>query len=411
MRATIDGDRLLARLGELRRIGGTAAGGVTREAFGTDDVAARELVGGWLVDGGLEVTVDAAANLVGRLPGRTDRWLGSGSHLDTVVNGGWLDGAYGVVAAVEVAAKLAVTGELEHGLIVAAFANEEGARGLPPMPGSRVAAGAFDAAELTRTDDRGETTLAEWISRAGGDPSALATATWDPSTIDAFVELHIEQGPVLDTRREVLGVVAAITGRQLLEISVGGRANHAGTTPMDLRRDALAAAAEVVLAIESVARNGIVRVATCGHVEVHPNVRNVVPGRVRVSAELRDVDADRIRAGVAAVVRSIAAIATARDVRITVDPVQYGEPVLCNPAVVAAATRAVERLGQPWSIVPSGAGHDVQNLAGRVPVGMLFVPSRGGVSHNPAEDTDPEHLVTGAQALLDTLVELDRTGD
>jgi len=261
----IDGDRLLARLEALSWIGATSSGGVTRQAWSPDDVAARDVVAGWMAEAGLDVTVDAATNLVGRRPGSTGRWLATGSHLDTVIDAGLYDGAYGVVAAVEVAAALD-TADLDHGIIVAAFANEEGARGTAGMTGSHACAGQLDAAALAQRDDDG-VTVAERIRAAGGEPEAAAVAAaWPPLVLDAFVELHVEQGPVLAAAGVPVGVVTGITGRQVLDISIAGAANHAGTTPMDLRADALAAAAEVVLTIEELPGKGLLRVATTGHV-------------------------------------------------------------------------------------------------------------------------------------------------
>ncbi len=401
---SVDGPRLLARLDELAAIGATPAGGVTREAYGPLDVAARDLVGGWMAEAGLEVTVDAATNLVGRRPGSTDRWVGTGSHLDTVVDAGPLDGAYGVVAAVEAAAALRHTG-LRHGLVVVGFANEEGARGTDGMAGSRALVGEVDAAELDALDDEG-VTLASRLDAAGGDPLALAGARWDLDTIAAFVELHIEQGPVLDADGADIGVVLGITGRQTVDIALHGQANHAGTTPMELRHDALAAAAEVVLAVEELALRRSVRVATVGHVSVTPNVRNVVPGTALVSAELRDHDPDRMTAGLAAISHQVQAIADRRGVTATVTAGQTVVPVRSDEAVLAAVRRVAGRTGRPVREMWSGAGHDAQILGRHVPMAMVFVPSRDGISHAPTETTEPEHLVAGAQVLADALVEL-----
>lgn len=405
----VDGDRLLTRLRALREIGATPNRGVTREAFGPLDVAARTTVQEWLVDARFDVQVDAGANLVGRRPGRTDRWLATGSHLDTVVDGGWLDGSYGVVAAVEIATVLAAAPPLAHGVMVAAFANEEGARGTDGMTGSRTVVGQVDPAELARADDTG-CTLAERIRTADGAPADIDGARWPLEQLDAFVELHVEQGPVLESRGHVLGVVPAITGRQALDVVLRGRPDHAGSTPMDLRHDALAAAAEVVLAVEALARDGRARVATCGHVTVEPNVRNVVPGTAVVSVELRDEDAARIDAAVGELRTRVASIAGTRGLTVEVVDGQLVPPVASARPVVHAVEAVAAGSGLGWSALPSGAGHDAQILGQHVPSGMIFVPSIGGVSHAPDEDTAVEHLVAGAQALLDTLLHLDRLG-
>lgn len=359
-----------------------------------------------MIAAGLVTMVDAACNLIGRRTGTTERWLASGSHLDSVVDGGWLDGAYGVVAAVEVAHALAAAGRLRHGLMVAAFANEEGARGAHGMSGSRAVVGALSSHELERSDDEGWT-LGERLAAAAGDPGRVPDAHWDLASIEAFVELHIEQGPVLQSRGAALGVVTGITGRQSLDIHVVGRSNHAGTTPMDSRRDALAAAAEAVLRVEDLAREDEVRVATCGRIDARPNVRNVVPGEVSISAELRDESTSRMTAAIAHLSELLRQLSERRRVSIQLVPGQLVPPVRAAESVVNAAERAVQRSGLAWATLPSGAGHDAQILGQVVPMGMLFVPSRDGISHAPVEDTDPEHLVAGAQSLLDTIVILD----
>ena len=406
----IDGDRLLTRLAGLRAIGATVEGGVTRVAFGPLDVEARDLVAQWMHEADLAVTLDAAANLVGRRSGSVDRWLASGSHLDTVVDGGWLDGAYGAVAAVEVAAALHDAGvALHHGLAVVGFANEEGARGSDGMTGSLAVAGRLAAADLDHLDDDG-IALRQRFTDAGGDPNGIAGARWDPATVAAFVELHIEQGPVLGSTGSVLGVVTAITGRQAVEIEIRGRANHAGTTPMALRHDAMTAGAEVILAIEALPLEGAVRVATCGHLLMRPNVRNVVPGRVVLGAEMRDEDPGRLDAAMKLMADALAPIGERRGVTIGLTWGQRVQPTQADPAVLAVIRAVAAASGRPWEELPSGAGHDAQILGTAMPIGMIFVPSIDGVSHSPEEDTAPEHLVAGAQALLDTVLALDSIG-
>ena len=234
----IDGERLVARLERLARIGRTASGGTTREAYGTLDVEARDLVAGWMDDAGLHPVVDAAGNLIGRRPGTTGGSLATGSHLDTVVEAGPLDGAYGVVAGVEVADALRRSGvKLAHDLVVVAFANEEGARGTDGMVGSRALVGDVADAELAAPDDEG-VALAQRLRDCGGDPDAIAAARWDTDAVAAFVELHVEQGPVLDAGGLDLGVVLGITGRQAVDIEVTGRPNHAAT-PTTLSRKSM----------------------------------------------------------------------------------------------------------------------------------------------------------------------------
>jgi len=386
-RVVVDGDRLLWRLNELAQLTATPGRGVTREAWSREDVEARVRVAGWMRDAGLHPVVDAATNLIGRSPGTKGRWLASGSHLDTVVHGGPLDGAYGVIAALEVASALHDAGHtMDHGLLVAAFANEEGARGTAGMTGSYGCIGALDDTWLDEVDDD-EVTVRDRLAGAGGDPEDLGSARWAFDEIDAFVELHIEQGPVLDSTGARIGVVSGITGRQALDLHIVGAANHAGTTPMHLRIDALAAAAEVVLAVEALPRDGGIRVATCGHVTAIPNVRNVVPGEALLGVEIRDQSSAALDAAIP-------------EIEALLDAIEA-------PAIKASTARAADGRGLQHVELPSGAGHDAQVIAEAAPIGMIFVPSRVGVSHSPDEHTEPEDLVAGAQVLVDTLLDLD----
>ena len=404
----IDGARLLHRLGELAAIGSTERDGVTRLAFSPEDVAGRELVASWLHDAGLDTHVDAAANLVGGpRPVRERPALVMGSHLDTVVDGGRLDGAYGVVAAVEVAATLAEAGhELHHDLRIVAFSDEEGANGTPGMLGSQALVGVLDPFDLERVDDEGVRTGGR-VFAAGGDPDQIASAAWPAGSIAGYLELHIEQGPVLAEADLPIGVVEAITGRGTVEVVITGTANHAGTTPMDLRHDAMTAAAEVVLAVERLAIDGRVRVATAGHLRVTPNVRNVVAGEAVLGLDLRDVDDARIAAAVAELRRQAAEIAARRRVEIEVVDGQGVIAMPCDPGLVADVDGAARGLGLPTMRLPSGAGHDAQVVARVAPMAMIFVPSEGGISHNPAEHTEPDALVAGADVLLQALLRAD----
>lgn len=403
----VDGDRLLWRLNELAGLTATPGRGVTREAWSREDVEARVRVAGWMRDAGLHPVVDAATNLIGRSPGRRGRWLASGSHLDTVVHGGALDGAYGVIAALEVASALHDAGHtMDHGLLVAAFANEEGARGTAGMTGSYGCIGGLDDGWLDEIDDEG-TSVRDRLAGAGGAPDDLASARWAFEEIDAFVELHIEQGPVLDRSGSRIGVVSGITGRQALDLRITGAPNHAGTTPMDLRTDALAAAAAVVLAVEALPRSGGIRVATCGHLTVVPNVRNVVPGEVVVGVEIRDQSSDALDGAMAELEAILDAIAAERGVAIHRAWGQRVPPQLAAPGIRDSVARAAKQRGLEHVELPSGAGHDAQVIAEAAPTGMIFVPSRTGVSHSPDEHTDPADLVAGAQVLVDTLLDLD----
>jgi hydantoinase/carbamoylase family amidase len=409
----IDADRLTGRLDRLRAVGATPAGGVDRPAFSPSDVRGRTLVASLMREAGLAVRVDPAANLIGTRPGR-DPGLGAlvlGSHLDTVPDGGAYDGAYGVLAAVEVAASLADAGvELDRPLTVVAFSNEEGTTGTPAMFGSRAIAGQVEKDELDQVAAGGERTLGELLDSAGGDSSRIGEARWDPGSAAAYLELHIEQGPVLQHAGEDIGVVEGICGRLTAEVVVVGEANHAGTTPMSARRDALLAAAHIVLAVPRLggapAAGAAVRVATVGDCSVQPGAWNVVPGQSRLVVDLRDIRESALDTALARLRQEAAEVAESTGTRVTVTELQRVRPTPCDPRARQTVEQVARGLGLSRRSLASGAGHDAQWMARIAPMGMIFVPSHAGVSHVPHEWTAPADLVNGAEVLLGcTLVE------
>ncbi len=399
--------RLLARVEELGAVGRTAAGGVTRLAYSGPDVAGRDLVAGWGRGAGLAVEVDAACNLVGRRRGDGSGLgvLATGSHLDSVVDAGRLDGAYGAVAAFECATALHEAGVvLRHDLAVVGFSNEEGARGTPGMVGSLAIAG--HPLDLDRPDDEG-VRLGDRLSAAGGDGDAVASAAWAPGSVAAFLELHIEQGPVLERAAATIGVVEGITARANVELLVTGHPRHAGTTPMDRRRDALAAAARLVLAVEELATSGAVRVATAGRLDVDPGVRNVVPGAATVSVDVRDADETRLELAIVELGHRAADIARRTGCGIELRRGPQVAAVPTDEGLRALIASAAKDRGFATLQLPSGAGHDAQVMAALGPVGMIFVPSKDGVSHAASEGTSPDDLVAGAEVLLHALLATD----
>ncbi|GIH27654.1 Zn-dependent hydrolase [Acrocarpospora phusangensis] len=400
---TVDATRLLDGFERLRAVGATEAGGVSRPAFSSADLRARELVAGFMRRAGLSVTVDEAANLIGTAPARDPRLpaLVLGSHLDTVPDGGAYDGACGVIAAVEVARTLRDHDRLlDRPLRVVAFSNEEGIPGAPAMFGSRAVAGRLDPAELDLALPSGAR-LAELLDAAGGDSAHVERARWTPGSVDSYFELHIEQGPVLDAGGPRIGVVEGISGRLTVEVTVRGRADHGGTTPMHARRDALVAAAQVVLAVRRLAGcHGPVRVATTGDCAVAPGAWNVVPGEATLTVDLRDLSAAAVERGLRRLIGDCAEIARTTGTRIEVTPLQHVPPTPCDPAQQRVIEDVADGLGLPRVTLPSGAGHDAQWIAGLAPTGMIFIPSRGGVSHSPREWTEPGDLVNGANTLL-----------
>jgi hydantoinase/carbamoylase family amidase len=403
----LNGERLLDRLATMAEVGRTPSGGVTRLAWSPADVTARNLIARWSShDGGASVRVDPAGNLIAEVPG-TEPGLSPlvmGSHLDTVVEGGALDGTYGVVSGVEVLAALrAGTPGLRHPLRLVAFANEEGVTSAPFTGSLAISGGAPINLGEVGADGL---TLAQRLRGAGGDPEELERARWSQA-VAAYFELHIEQGPVLATNGLCIGVVTAITGRRRAQVVITGLANHAGTTPMDLRRDALVAAAHVVLATEAVAREGLTEVATVGTLSVHPGNANVIAGGATLSVDIRSVDNDRRDKALAVLGERVAAIATATGTTITMRP-DIGSPAArCDPRLMGLISDAVGAAGLSSIELPSGAGHDAQHMAALCPIGMIFVPSLGGVSHNPGEATEPPDLIRGAEVLLDTLLRAD----
>ncbi|WP_367123886.1 Zn-dependent hydrolase [Streptomyces phytohabitans] len=400
----VDADRLLTHLDRLRAVGATGDGGVTRCAFGREDVEGREFVAALMREAGLDVSVDAAANLVGRRPGRLSAAppLVLGSHLDTVPGGGAYDGAYGVLAAVEVARTLQENGVvLDRPLAVVAFSNEEGTTGTPAMFGSRAMAGCTEPGELELPVAGQDRTLAEALDAAGGDSRRLGSVRREPGSVAAYLELHIEQGPVLTGSGTAIGVVEGISGRLTAEVTVHGQANHAGTTPMTDRQDALLAAAELITRVPLLTGpDGLVRVATVGDCAVSPGAWNVVPGRARLVVDLRDMSEEALVAALGRLRVMADDTAERTGTRIEVAEVQRVSPTPCDPRRQESVRRTADALGLSHVTMPSGAGHDAQWMARVAPTGMIFVPSEGGSSHVPHERTVPADIANGADVLL-----------
>lgn len=365
--------------------------------------AALETLAGWMRAAGLSVRLDPLGTLIGRYEGTAPAApaLLLGSHLDTVSNGGRYDGPLGILAALACVERLAAAGERRPFAVeILAFGDEEGGRFARTLSGSLGIAGAFDPATLALCDAEG-VSLAEALRAFGGDPERVAEAARDPASVLAYVELHIEQGPVLEAEGLPLGVVTAINGAERLALRVTGRAGHAGTVPMGLRRDALAAAAEMVLAAERLAAAEPELVATVGRLEVPAGAVNVIPGAVDFTLDLRaPCDAQRARAA-AAIQDEWQAIATRRGVGLEARSLHRAPAVRCDPALVEALAAAVERQGLRAKRLPSGAGHDAMAVARLCPVGMLFLRCTGGVSHHPDEAITEEDAGLAVAALLD----------
>lgn len=398
-------DRMIADLEALRAFGPREGGGWYRPAYSEVDRQAHDWLAGRMREAGLNVRFDGAGNLIGRLEstsGATQGALVIGSHIDTVPGGGWLDGSYGVLAGLEVARQLKETGAVRaHPLEVIAFRDEEGRFG--PFTGSRAMAGSLDVDRLPAMRDASGVLLESLLPGLGLSAGSFAAAKRAGGEIGAYLELHIEQGPVLEAKARQIGVVNAIFGQARFSLQFRGRPDHAGTTPMSMRRDAFAAAAEFAVAWRArmISEGGGVAVATIGIMRVEPNAGNVVPAEVRMGAEIRDVDGARLDRLAALTEEFATAAAKAGGVEVSVRRIHRTQPALMHPDFQAAVAAAADRHCYPAMTLPSGAGHDAQNFAGLVPTGMIFVPSINGRSHCPEEATDRADLEAGFAVLLD----------
>ena len=402
---SIDGSHLLARLRDLATIGATAGGGVSRPAYSEDDLKAREMVRGWMREAGMSVRVDTAGNTFGRLEGRDPKLpaIVIGSHTDTVPDGGRYDGALGVLAALGVARTLGASGEgLRHPLEVVDFQNEEGG-----IVGSKAVAGRLEVAELSRIAVSGFT-LGDGIRRLGGNPDRLSDAVLARESRAGYVELHIEQGRTLERGGVDIGIVEGIVGIWYWDVVFEGVASHAGTTPMADRHDALLAAARFIDAVHAVVTSVPGRhVGTVGRLTVHPGGANVIPGRVVATLELRDLVAESVERLYAAIESRAADIARETGTSVHFRVSNNVTPAPTDTRVRDAIARAVGAMGLSTTLLPSGAGHDAQQMTAICPSGMIFVPSVDGLSHSPRELTRDQDCINGANVLLGAVRQLD----
>jgi allantoate deiminase len=354
---------------------------------------------GWCSEARLEAKIDAAGNVVARYEGKRAGApaLMLGSHIDTVRDAGLYDGNYGALAALAVVERLSARDErLDHAIEIVAFGDEEGVRFRTTLTGSRALAGNYPQDVLDQKDAQG-VLMRDALLAFGGDPERAGSIR--RTDVAAFVEAHIEQGPALEAEGLPLGVVTAINGATRLEVVVDGLAGHAGATPMHLRQDALTAAAEMALAIEGRARSEPDLVATVGRLEVWPGATNVIPGHVQFSIDLRAPSDLNRAAALADVEARIFAIAATRGARVSIAKSHEANAYVCDPNIVAGLAQAVEAVGVPPRLLPSGAGHDTMAMGKLCPAGMLFVRCKGGVSHNPLESIAVEDCAIGLKAL------------
>ncbi|MDR7482827.1 MAG: M20 family metallo-hydrolase [Armatimonadota bacterium] len=405
MTARVASDRLRDTVARLATIGATARGGVTRLALTDEDKAARDLLARWMQDIGLDVAVDDVGNMYGRRMGEDPAAapVAFGSHLDTVIRGGRFDGALGVAAALEAMRTLAETGQrTKRSLVLVNWTNEEGVRFSPAMLGSGVVAGRFDRGYADKRQAPEGRTFGEELERIGYRGNASERLR----RVAAYVELHIEQGPVLEELGVDIGVVEGIQGISWSTCRIEGQAGHAGTTPMARRRDALAAAAELVLAASQLpTRVGGELVSTVGRLRVSPNAINIIPECVEFSLDLRAPREDTLTRARTLFAQHLTNVRS-RGYHAAWEEFWVSEPTVFAPAVVAAIERTARAQGLRTHRMRSGAGHDAKHAADLGPAGMIFVPCRGGRSHAEDEDVPWETAVAGAQVLLDVVVTL-----
>lgn len=398
----INGDRLWADIVSTARFGGTDKGGVTRLTLTEEDRQVRD----WFVAEsrplGCTIEVDRIGNIFATYPGEDPSLppIAVGSHLDTQPQGGRFDGILGVLAGLELIRTLKETATvLRHNLTVVNWTNEEGSRFSPAMMGSGVFAGASRLEAIDAVQDQDGTTV----------QTALETIGYRGETpvehigFAAYIELHIEQGPLLEAAATEIGIVTGVQGVRWFDVSITGTEAHAGSTPMAQRDDALVAASQIVLAVRDIARRHSPGVGTVGFVSVGPNSRNVVPGAVQLQIDMRHPSEEGLDLMQAALEQSVGAI----DAKAVLNHIWSKQPVAFDPAIVDAVRASARALRYSATEVVSGAGHDAAHIAGICPTAMIFVPSKDGLSHNEAEYSSPEECARGAGVLLQTVLQID----
>ena len=401
----VNGARLNSWLARFDAIGRTP-GGINRVAYSPADLAGRSFTLDLFREAGLNPGIDPAGNIRGLLPG-TNPGLPPiliGSHVDSVTDGGNYDGPVGSFGAIEVARSLREqNARLRHPLEVVVWQNEEGG-----TIGSKLAIGDLKPADLDKTARSGKT-IREGIGLVGGDVARLPEAVRKKGDIACYIELHIEQGGRLEQAGLRIGVVEGIVGLRWFEITVTGFANHAGTTPMDQRQDAMLAAAKFTVAVNDAIRAELGRqVATVGRMNPSPNTTNVIPGQVMLTVDLRDLSPEKLTRFTQRFEQIASEIGTATGTRFSFAPLVHSEPAIADPQVMGWIDSASASLNLTRQRMPSGAGHDAQEIARIAPMGMIFIPSVGGISHSPREFSKPEDITNGANVLLNTVLAADQ---
>src|SRR3989441_4770025 len=403
----VNGPRLIAHINALSEFGKNPQGGVSRLAYSEADRQGREYVIGLMRAAKLEVSIDAAGNLIGRRAGSDNQLkpILFGSHIDSVPEGGNYDGDVGSLGAIEVAQTLAEKNIVtQHPLEVVIFQNEEGG-----LIGSRAMDGQLTERELDLVSRSGKT-IREGIKFIGGDPTKLSSVKREKGSVAAYLELHIEQGGTLEKEKVDIGVVEGIVGINQWDVTVEGFANHAGTTAMNNRQDALLAAAKFIEAVNRVVTSVPGRqVGTVGRIKAFPGAPNVIPGKVVLTLELRDLDAAKIQMLYQKIRTEADQIAKSGRITFDFKEINVNIPAPTDARIRAIIDQSAKELGLSTKQMPSGAGHDAQDMARLAPVGMIFIPSIGGISHSPKEFSRPQDIENGANVLLGVLRKLDIT--
>jgi len=402
---SVNGDRLWKSLMELAQIGKTAKGGVCRLTLTDLDKQGRDLVTSWAKEAGMTITIDKIGNVFMRRKGKNDALppIMCGSHIDTQPTGGKFDGNYGVLAGLEVVRTLNDAGvETEAPIEVAFWTNEEGSRFVPVMMGSGVFCGAFTLEHAYAAKDTEGKTVKDELARIGyiGDEEP------GKHPVGAYFEAHIEQGPVLEDAGKTIGVVRGVLGLRWYDCVVTGMEAHAGPTPMGLRKDALQVATRIMQEVPAIAnRRPPHGRGTVGFVQIHPNSRNVIPGQVKFSIDLRNIDDENLDAMDAEIKAFIEKTSKESGLPITIEQVSYFKPCQFEKGCVEAVEKATKMFDYSHMDAVSGAGHDAVYVARLAPAGMIFIPCKDGISHNEIEDAKPEHITAGCNVLLHAMVE------
>ena len=409
---TIDKRRLMRDLNAIGRIGIGDHGSVTRLVFSIKELRSRQVLIHLMRQAGLKIHVDAIGNIFGRLDGADPKApaLLAGSHLDTVIHGGKYDGPVGVIGALEAVRTIRENKiPLRAPLEVVCFIGEESSRFGFSTLGSSLVAGEVQPKDLTNAVDAQGTKLADVLSSLGISPRNLFRLARDPKSMKAYLELHIEQGPILEAKAKRIGLVTSIAAPSRFKVIFAGRADHSGTTPMEMRKDALVAAAQLIEYVEKICRKfssmekGRV-VGTVGAMKIEPGVINAVPGRAELSIDIRSTSAQAKDKVARLVKQRGAAIARDRGIAIEVLNIRAEDPVPLDKRLLRVTRQLCDEKAIDYEIMPSGAGHDAMQMAKITPAGMIFIPSRRGISHNPLEWTDPDDIALGAQLLMETMI-------